>query len=157
MAQAKTNYDLTVYPVTALVRSASNGAAAHQVTLPSCDCADFINRRGQLVEVGGGIAVTLCKHIAEALIRVGGWTRPEPPAQPVTVHGRLLYADALRRLCEHPVGITEPQAVQLLNGVAIGIATSMVLPEGGTVIAEYDTDAMAGRRSPSRYRITIPF
>jgi hypothetical protein len=79
---------MTVHPTAGLVRSASDGASAHHVTLPSCDCADFINRKGQLVEVDGGfveatagmVAVTVCKHIAEFLERVGGWhreTRPE--------------------------------------------------------------------------------
>jgi hypothetical protein len=87
MATGK-NYDMTVYPVQAAVRSASDGAAVHLVTLPHCDCADFTNRRGILVLVDKHTAgVTVCKHIAEALTRIGGWNRPEP----------VVYSDRTRQ------------------------------------------------------------
>jgi hypothetical protein len=76
---APEKYDMTVYPTAGLVRSASDGARSHQVTLPSCDCGDFINRRGQLLAVDGLPVVTICKHIVEFMVRVGGWNRsPEP-------------------------------------------------------------------------------
>lgn len=80
---AEVRYDMTVHPTHALVRSASRGGVAHQVTFPSCDCEDFINRRGQLIEIDAGIAVTLCKHIAEGLRRIGGWNRPADPGPKV--------------------------------------------------------------------------
>ena len=51
---AKAKYDMTVYPVQVAVRSQSDGAAVHMVTLPHCDCADFTNRKGQLVPVEPG-------------------------------------------------------------------------------------------------------
>jgi hypothetical protein len=89
MTQASKNYDMTVYPVQMAVRSQSDGAAVHQVTLPWCDCADFTNRRGQLVETGGGVAITICKHIAEALARVGGWHRHE--------HRQEVFPDVTRQ------------------------------------------------------------
>jgi hypothetical protein len=72
---AEAKYDMTVYPMTMAVRSASNGARAHLVQVPWCDCEDFTNRKGRLTEDG---SVTICKHIREALERVGGWHRAEP-------------------------------------------------------------------------------
>lgn len=77
---APAKYDLAVYPIQVAVRSASDGAAVHQVTLPYCDCADFTNRKGVTITVGDGRAVTICKHLAEALERVGGWHR-QPEAE----------------------------------------------------------------------------
>jgi hypothetical protein len=73
-------YDMTVYPIQVAVRSQSDGAAVHMVTLPHCDCPDFTNRKGQVVEaeLGRPEAITVCKHILTALERVGGWNRPAP-------------------------------------------------------------------------------
>jgi hypothetical protein len=90
MGSAK-NYDLTVYPIQVAVRSASDGAAVHMVTLPHCDCADFTNRRGRLIEAEGTgpSHVSVCKHIAAALERVGGWHRGEPEP--------LVFADQTRQ------------------------------------------------------------
>jgi hypothetical protein len=97
-------YAMTVHPTAGLVRSQSDGARAHAVTLPSCDCADYINRKGRLVSVDGLVAITLCKHIVEFLERVGGWNR----AVPETVE----YHD-----------ITRSRVVTLLNaaGVPAGV------------------------------------
>jgi len=75
---AEAKYDMTVYPMTMAVRSASDGAKVHLVQLPYCDCADFTNRKGRLVQLEGGSVITICKHIAEAMERVGGWHRAEP-------------------------------------------------------------------------------
>lgn len=103
MAQAKT-YDMTVYPVQVAVRSQSDGAAVHLVTLPHCDCADFTNRKGKLAD--DGEAITICKHIREALARVGGWHRPEPE-----VHADLTYKRAAEILnglgCFSPVLVSD--------------------------------------------------
>ena len=102
---AEARYDMTVHPTSALVRSQSDGATAHQVTFPSCDCADFINRRGQLIEIDAGIAVTLCKHIAEGLRRVGGWNRPADPGPEVL--GGLTHEGASGHLAEAGVNVRE--------------------------------------------------
>lgn len=81
MGSTDKNYDMTVYPVQVAVRSQSDGAAVHMVTIPYCDCADFTNRKGRLVQAEGiGFTVTVCKHLAEALERVGGWHREPQPA-----------------------------------------------------------------------------
>jgi hypothetical protein len=77
MTQAKTQ-DMAVYPMTVAVRSESDGAAVHVVHLPYCDCADFTNRKGRLT--GEGSYVSVCKHIREAIERVGGWHRAPEPA-----------------------------------------------------------------------------
>jgi hypothetical protein len=101
MAAPAKNYDMTVHPTAGLVRSQSDGARAHQVTLPSCDCADYINRKGDLVQVDGLTAITLCKHIVEFLERVGGWNRPAGPPSPEVYENlsrqraRTLMAEAL--------------------------------------------------------------
>jgi hypothetical protein len=150
---AEARYDMTVHPTHALVRSQSNGATAHQVTFPSCDCADFINRRGHLIETADGLAVTLCKHIAEGLLRIGGWNRPDTA---VTVHARLTRFEATRVLCEAPVGLTEPQATDLLSAVAEGISSSIIVPGLGKVTAEYEPDTRVRPSGPRRWRLTVP-
>jgi hypothetical protein len=148
MATAKHDYDMAVYPVQVAVRSASDGAAVHMVTLPHCDCADFTNRKGRLVEVEfGGVAVLVCKHIAAALGRVGGWHRDEPAEETVTYH-RLpriqavtlmtsahLAADLVDRLLRAAVGA---------GGLAVTVTIST-----GSVLVKYD--------SPTRgYTVTLP-
>lgn len=88
---AEAKYDMTVYPIQMAVRSASDGASVHMVTLPHCDCADFTNRRGQLT--ADETAITVCKHIKEAMARVGGWHRPEEPKHvlyPVITRGQAV-------------------------------------------------------------------
>lgn len=143
---APAKYDMTVHPTSALVRSQSNGAVAHQVTFPSCDCADFINRRGLLVEVNGGIAVTLCKHIAEGLERIGGWHRPAEPG-PV-IHQRLTRAQAVTTLTSHY--IAADLAERLLHA-AVGSSpiAAMVTITNGDMWAKYDGDSR-------RYTLAIP-
>jgi hypothetical protein len=75
MASPK-NYDMTAYPVQVAVRSQSDGAAVHMVTLPYCDCPDFTNRKGRVTEAGDGqAAVTVCKHLIRAL-ELAGWHGP---------------------------------------------------------------------------------
>jgi hypothetical protein len=146
MAQAKAMYDMTVHPTTALVRSQSNGAAAHAVTLPSCDCADFINRRGRLVEADGGIAVTLCKHIEAALLRIGGWNREVPPG-PVTYES-----------------VTRDKAVTILTSayIASSLVDSLLHAALGTwplsATAETTNGPVSARydRDTRRYTLTIP-
>lgn len=148
MAQAKTNYDMTVHPTTALVRSQSNGAMAHAVTLPSCDCADFINRRGRLVEVEGGIAVTLCKHIEAALQRIGGWNRETQPGPAVTKYPDLTRSQAMTVLTSHFIS-TDLSSRLLLSACG---ADGMVVVEpiaNGDMRATYDS----ARR---RYSLQLP-
>ena len=87
---AEAKYDMTVYPTMGLVRSASDGARTHQVTLASCDCADFINRKGRLIEVDGVMAISVCKHVVEFIERIGGWNRPAEP-------GPVVYQNVTRQ------------------------------------------------------------
>lgn len=146
MAQAKTNYDMTVHPTTALVRSQSNGAMAHAVTLPSCDCADFINRRGRLVEVEGGIAVTLCKHIEAALLRIGGWNRPTDP-------GPVVYQDVSRSRAVTVMtsSYLASSLVDSLLHAALGTSPLSATADttNGPVTVKYDS-------ASRRYTVTIP-
>ena len=137
---------MTVYPVQAAVRSMSDGAAVHTVTIPHCDCADFTNRRGQLLMVDDHtMAVTVCKHVAEALARIGGWHRPEP--EPVTypyltrgqaatvMTSAFLASDLTDRLLRAAVGAGG-------EAVTVTIAT-------GQVLVKYDSPAR-------RYDVTLP-
>ncbi len=143
---AEAKYDMTVHPTTALVRSQSNGAMAHAVTLPSCDCADFINRRGRLVEVEGGIAVTLCKHIEAALLRVGGWSRPADP-------GPVIYQD-----------VTRDRAFTVMTSsyLASSLADSLLHAALGTSPLSATADTTNGPvtvrydSASRRYTVTIP-
>jgi hypothetical protein len=82
-------YDMTAYPVQVAVRSQSDGAAVHMVTLPYCDCADFTNRKGHVIETDNSPAVTVCKHLLRAL-ELAGWQRPETAAPQETVTRRRL-------------------------------------------------------------------
>lgn len=148
MAQAKTNYDMTVHPTTALVRSQSNGAVAHAVTLPSCDCADFINRRGRLVEVEGGIAVTLCKHIEAALLRIGGWNREVAPGLAVTNFPGLTRAQAVTVLTSHFISADLSNRLLLAACGANGMVVSQPVTNGQAHVT-YDS---VGRR----YSIQLP-
>jgi hypothetical protein len=123
MAAGK-NYDMTVHPTAGLVRSASDGAAAHHVTLASCDCADFINRKGRLVEMDGGtVAVTVCKHVAEFLARAGGWHRTTEPAEAVVLGGLggRARADLDGGLVFFP-NITDVTAKAILRGSLVGMS-----------------------------------
>jgi hypothetical protein len=167
MAQAK-NYDMAVYPTAGLVRSQSDGARAHQVTLSSCDCADYINRKGQLVETEAGPAVTVCKHVAEFLERVGGWNRPVPgPAAPPP--GRRAAEPLVHQ------AVTRERARAILAGAGVedararSVLTSirgqhgrdtLRLPEGGWLLVTYDAQidrydvrfpAVSGLSRPSAY------
>ncbi len=135
MAQAKTNYDMTVYPMTMAVRSASDGARVHLVQLPYCDCPDFTNRRGQLTYDGNAESVTICKHIREAMARVGGWHRTVEPE----VHERLMLKAASEVLSG--TGLN-PGAVRLLMDDAADNGKSEFYPGiagakvGGIVTAD---------------------
>jgi hypothetical protein len=148
MAQAKTSYDMTVHPTSALVRSQSNGAAAHAVTLPSCDCPDFINRRGRLVEVQGGIAVTLCKHIEAALLRVGGWNREPEPGPAVTNYPGLTRSQAMTVLTSHFINAGLANRLLLAACGAEGMVVAEPITTG-EMRATYDS---VGRR----YTLQLP-
>jgi hypothetical protein len=149
---AEPKYDMTVHPTHALVRSQSNGAAAHQVTFPSCDCADFINRRGKLIEVDGGLAVTLCKHVAEGLRRIGGWHRDETAApQQAAVYYNLMHGDVKELLRGPVVGFSPREANQVISkathdGEAVFKGFLTDLPADG--ILTYD-------QTTSRYTLTV--
>jgi hypothetical protein len=116
---AEAKYEMTVHPTAGLVRSQSDGARAHQVTLPSCDCADYINRKGNLVEVDGMPAITLCKHIVEFLQRVGGWNRqPEPVPVRAVIYANLFLDDVKKMLQDVcVVGFGAHEANQVLAEV----------------------------------------
>lgn len=107
---------MTAYPIQVAVRSASNGAAVHMVTLPYCDCADFTNRKGKVIEIPGGFAVTLCKHLIEALERVGGWHRP---AETGEVIPRLDPAEALALLTGPRVRMRQGEARAVLSALTM--------------------------------------
>jgi hypothetical protein len=109
-------YDMTVYASAGMVRSASDGARAHRVQLPDCDCADFINRKGQLAEIDGMPVITICKHIAEFMNRAGGWKRPAEPG-PVT-YSDLTYQRARNVLTEN--GVTAGCTGELLAEASTG-------------------------------------
>lgn len=145
---AEAKYDMTVHPVSALVRSQSNGAAAHQVTFPSCDCADFVNRRGQLIEAGDDIAVTLCKHIAEGLRRVGGWHRAEPA--PVSF-GDLTHTAVKELLASSLVGFSPREANAVLAKVARDGEASFKASITGLLV----DGAIAYDMLASRYSLTV--
>jgi hypothetical protein len=146
MAAAAPEYDMTVYPTHALVRSASRGGVVHQVTFPSCDCEDFINRRGVLVTLEGGVvAITLCKHIAEGLARVGGWKRPGEPE----VHENLTRQRAVDLLEDS--GVTRDAALAGLLRVTRGAPSHF--PRSGRPAALAETSSDHG---PRRYKVTIP-
>lgn len=118
---ADPKYDMAVYPTAGLVRSASDGARTHQVTLASCDCADFINRKGRLIEVDGIMAVTVCKHNAEFLERVGGWNRPAEPKPAPQVHSDLTRVQAFGFLVDtEGADVTVGAANAVLNSVMEG-------------------------------------
>lgn len=142
---AEAKYDMTVHPTSALVRSQSDGARAHAVTFPSCDCPDFINRRGQLIELDGDIAVTLCKHIAEGLRRVGGWRRPTE-SEPFVFLGRL-RAEAFNLLVS-AAGLERAEAVALLDKA---VADGQACTGAGVKV-----DHHQAKRSPDLYTVTIP-
>jgi hypothetical protein len=113
MAPSAKNYDMSVYPVQMAVRSQSDGAAVHMVTLPYCDCADFTNRKGRAVETEGGQAVTVCKHLLAGLERVGGWHRDAEPTEAIVLGGR-----------DQPVvfpNITQVVAKVILRGALVGM------------------------------------
>jgi hypothetical protein len=149
---AEPRYDMTVHPTHALVRSQSNGAAAHQVTFPSCDCADFINRRGKLIEVDGGLAVTLCKHVAEGLRRIGGWHRDETAVpQQAAAYYNLMHGDVKELLRGPVVGFSPREANQVISkathdGEAVFKGFLTDLPADGTLTYDQLT---------SRYTLTV--
>jgi len=109
MAEAK--YQMTVYPVQVAVRSASDGAAVHQVSLAYCDCADFTNRKGRLDVIAGVPVITICKHIAQAMQLVGGWHR-EPE-----IFERLSQKEVLDLLTGERVNLTQTLARRYISDV----------------------------------------
>jgi hypothetical protein len=152
MAAGK-NYDMATYPVQVAVRSQSDGAAVHMVTLPYCDCADFTNRKGRVVDSDAtGKAVTVCKHMLEALERIGGWHRQAAPETQTVTHDQLTRATA--RTLMTSAYLSAELADRLLvaagsssaggTGIAAVIATST-----GQVSVQYDSAAR-------RYSVTLP-
>jgi hypothetical protein len=148
MATAKHDYDMTVYPVQAAVRSASDGARSYTVTLPYCPCADFINRRGLLIPVDEHtMGVTICKHIAEAMARIGGWHRPDPEPKVITD----LTPPAAKELLQGPeVGLIPRKANTVLRRASGHLSGTFSTLDGALVdgLVEYD-------RLQSRYTVTL--
>ncbi len=138
--------DMTVYPIQAAVRSESDGARAYTVTLPYCPCADFTNRRGMLIEVDEHTAgVTICKHIASAMARVGGWHRPEPE-----VWSDLTRSEVFQVL-DDKAGLQGRAVTVALHNVNTGAPQQLPRPGLPAVILE--THPSGTHR---RYRVTIP-
>jgi hypothetical protein len=144
MAQARTSYDMTVYPMTVAVRSASNGARAHLVQLPYCDCEDFTNRRGRLTTEG---TVTVCKHVREALERVGGWHREDPKDE---VYEDLTYSEA-SELLTSILAVDATMVLGALAGVHTGQPVELARAAGEAV----RLSVKPGERG-RRYTVTIP-
>lgn len=149
MAATRRDTDMTVYPVQAAVRSASDGAAVHMVTLPHCDCADFTNRRGQLILVDEHtVAVTVCKHMAEALSRIGGWHRPEPEVFP-----NLRRGDVIQVLADK-AELQGRAVAAALHNVHTGAPQQLTRPGRPAVLLEVSPSGDPhGHR---RYTVTIP-
>jgi hypothetical protein len=140
---AEAKYDMTVYPMTMAVRSASNGARAHLVQLSYCDCEDFTNRRGRLTEDG---SVTICKHVREALERVGGWHREATP-------GPVIYRDVTRSRAAHVMTsscLASSLVTDLLHA-AVGTSPLSATADttNGPVTVKYDGETR-------RYTVALP-
>jgi hypothetical protein len=148
MTQAP-KYDMTVYPVQVAVRSQSDGAAVHMVTLPYCDCPDFTNRKGKVVETGDVKTVTLCKHLAEALERVAGWHRPAP-----TRHEAIPQKKVIEYLADQP-GLSD----SLIGAIGATLAEAVfgsptIIPAAGRR-GEIRIEVIR-ERGPRLYTVTIP-
>jgi hypothetical protein len=144
------NYDMTAYPVQVAVRSQSDGAAVHMVTLPYCDCADFTNRKGRIADSEGGKAVTVCKHLLRAL-ELAGWHQPEPGAAGTVTYNSLTRARAVTLLTS--AYLSSALTEQLLTA-AVGAATSPSIGAtadlvSGPVLVKYDPQTR-------RYTVTLP-
>jgi hypothetical protein len=143
------SYDLTVYPIQVAVRSASDGAAVHTVTLPHCDCADFTNRRGQLIEAEGTgpSHVSVCKHIAAALERVGGWHAPAPEPK---VYPEQTHVETKALLQGPEVSLSARAANSVLRRADGHVSATFTTMDGALCdgIVEYD-------RLTSRYKVTL--
>jgi hypothetical protein len=137
-------YDMTVYPIQVAVRSQSDGAAVHMVTLPHCDCPDFTNRKGQHTFDGASEAITVCKHILTALERVGGWNRPAP-----TVHQGIPRKAAFDLLTAEDY-VSDTLADSALSLAALG-QPSVILGEVMGIRIE-----VIRERGPRLYTVTIP-
>ena len=145
MASSKRTYDMAVYPVEVAVRSEHDGALTYNCHLPYCPCADFANRKGVLVPIEGGFAVTLCKHLLNAMERVAGWHRK---AQPDVYAGLPLQA-----------------ATELLMGLGMTRTVSrMILTDAAdTAVSEFFKDVagatasgkVEGDKLRGRYTVTV--
>jgi hypothetical protein len=141
---AKT-YDMAAYPVQVAVRSESDGAAAYMVHLPYCPCADFTNRKGRLSEQDGTPTVSICKHIADALGRIGGWHReaPSPVLYPVLTRGQ-----AVTVLTSHYISSSLTNKLLLAACGAEGMWVAEDITTG-QLCASYD-------KATRRYSLRIP-
>lgn len=141
-------YDMTVYPVTAAVRSQADPTKVYMVTFPHCPCADFTNRRGMLIEVDSHtMGVTICKHIAEAMERVGGWNRPEPEPK---VWEDLVHAQVKELLQGPEVGLTARKANMVLRRADGHLSATFYTQDGALADGTVSYD-----RLHSRYTVTL--
>lgn len=143
---AEPKYDMAVYPMTVAVRSASDGARAHLVQLPFCDCPDFTNRRGQLTYDGTSESVTICKHIREALARVGGWNRAEKEE----TFSDLTRVDVLSILRGSRIGMTPRASNAVLAQFAHSALAEFEHGTGISGVVRYD-------QRLGRYTMTVTF
>jgi hypothetical protein len=147
MAGKDKHYDMTAYPVQVAVRSESDGAEAYMVHLPYCPCPDFTNRKGRLDVIDGVPVISICKHVAEAMQRVGGWHREAEKPRPV------LY----------PV-ITRQQAVTVLTShyISSGLTNRLLLAacaaDGMWVVEDITTGQLAASydKGSRRYSVRVP-
>jgi hypothetical protein len=154
MASPK-NYDMTAYPVQVAVRSQSDGAAVHMVTLPYCDCPDFTNRKGRVAEAGDGqAAVTVCKHLIRAL-ELAGWHAAERPqasseASP-EVFGDVSRTRARALLAER--GVTAGMVSAGLNDAVYGHPA--IIPAAPGKHGEIRIQVARAAYSPRPYTLTF--
>lgn len=143
------DYDMTVYPIQVAVRSASDPTRVHMVTIAHCDCADFTNRRGMLIPVDEHtVGVTVCKHIVEAMARIGGWHRPEPEVFP-----NLRRVDAIRVL-DDKAGLQGRAVTAALHGAHPG--APQFLPRPGKAAVTVEVTLTSDLHNQRRYTVTIP-
>jgi hypothetical protein len=137
-------YDMAVLPTTVVVCSETDPNTTYHVQLPYCPCKDFRYRR-TLRDLP--LEERFCKHLTEALARVGSWHRT-PRAK--SVYSNLFHDDIKRLLTDGTVvGFSVREANTVLrnmteSGAEFSVATGA--PVDGKV--EYE-------KLPSRYTLTV--
>jgi hypothetical protein len=137
-------YDMAVLPTTVVVCSETDPNTTYHVQLPYCPCKDFRYRR-TLRDLP--LEERFCKHLTEALARVGSWHRTP---RPTTVYTNLFLNDLMALLTDGKVvgfSLTEARALRrgmTESGGEFSVATGA--PVDGKVTYE---------KLPSRYTLTV--